>query len=162
MRLALTICSILIGSFIASAQPNSKLTLETELFSIEFPDLPEFDHDTLDSKDTLISYSHTVDHDSITYSIVHRNRTEVDNKTETFDAEIDWLGYWTLADISDKTKSKLNGFPTLRFTATTSVETIYFYYVLTDTYFIRVGASVESVNLTSKALAFIDSFSLCD
>lgn len=110
MRLALTICSILIGSFIASAQPNSKLTLETELFSIEFPDLPEFDHDTLDSKDTLISYSHTVDHDSITYSIVHRNRTEVDNKTETFDAEIDWLGYWTLADISDKTKSKLNGF----------------------------------------------------
>lgn len=67
MRLALTICSILIGSFIASAQPNSKLTLETELFSIEFPDLPEFDHDTLDSKDTLISYSHTVDHDSITY-----------------------------------------------------------------------------------------------
>ena len=161
MRPFLTIVLLPGLKSIAFAQTDSNITLETEFFTIEFPSFPEFECDTLQDSLLIVNHAYFFEgNDASQYSIIYRDRMEDDNKHDTFQAEMDWLSYWTLPIITQEKKGKLNGHPTYSFRAQTASEIIHFYYILTSTHFIRIGTGGESETQTESAQHFFDSFEL--
>lgn len=161
MRSVLTIFLLLFVHLTISAQTPSSVTLETDYFTINFPGIPEFECDTLQDSILIVSHSYSFEsEDDQSLGIVYRDRRDSDNKHDTFQGELDWMGYWTSADVSEKKKGKLNGHPTLGFQAKMTYNTYHFLYILTDTHFIRIGAGREDENLSQEATDFLDSFKL--
>ncbi|XOV69026.1 MAG: hypothetical protein ACFHU9_07525 [Fluviicola sp.] len=143
-----------------SQQPSS-VTLETDFFTLDFPGIPEFECDTLQDSLLLVKHSYSFqDQNNIMYALVYRDRTEEDHKHQTFKSEIDWLSYWTMAEISEKKKGQLENNPTLQFLANTSTEKIYFFYILTKKHFIRIGIGSRENIAEEAAHQFFDSFKL--
>ncbi|MDC0257603.1 hypothetical protein OAK35_02555 [Crocinitomicaceae bacterium] len=161
MRPFLTIFLLLAINSNSWAQNVSNVTLETNVFTIEFPGIPKFECDTLNHSSLIVKHAYTLEGENDqSYSIVYRDRMEDDNKHDTFQSEMDWLSYWTLPEISQKKKGKLNGYPTLSFIAKTSTETIHFRYILTKSHFIRIGTNSENESLAPTTKHFFDSFTL--
>jgi len=161
VRSFLTILLLLCFKLIPSAQTASNITLETEFFTIEFPGIPEFKCDTIQDSLLIVKHAYFFEGaDEAQFSIVYRDRMKNDNKHDTFQAEMDWLSYWTLPQISQEKKGKLNGHPTFSFQANTESEIIQFLYILTPTHFIRIETGSESEKTPEVAQHFFDSFKL--
>ncbi|MCR9172689.1 MAG: hypothetical protein NXI10_09370 [bacterium] len=161
MRWFLTISTLFIIQHTALSQKPSSFTLETDVFTINFPAIPSFTCDTLQDSALVVKHSYSLeDENGLMYSIVYRDRTKEDNKHHTFKNEIQWMDYWTLAEISEKKKGQLEGNPTLHFIAKSTEREIHFWYILTKKHFIRIGVSSREESVTDAAQQFFDSFKL--
>ena len=145
-------------SFGQETQLDFRLT--TTDFSINFPESPVHNIDTV-IQTGLILKSWTIPvSDSLHFFVVQRDRSESDSKKTSFQYEIDRLQYWVRAEILQEKKERLNGNPAYNFTATTSDDTYHYLCVLTKNHFFLVGVRFKGNSLETDAQDFIRSFQL--
>jgi hypothetical protein len=141
----------------SNAQDNTPLKLVTSQFSIQFPNATPANIESDRLENNLESYLLHYN-DSTQFHASIRERVPDDNTKETFQFEIDLLGYWTLAHVIEQKKGRINGQPTLSFKATDSLGSFYFLLILTKSHYIKIAVYMQDESHKHLADAFIDSF----